>query len=76
MSLISLCSVSLKYGLKPLLVDADLSVQAGDSIALVGRNGCGKTSLLKLIAGLNASLKDTISSCQSLVQTVSASRHC
>ena len=53
MSLISLCSVSLKYGLKPLLVDADLSVQAGDSIALVGRNGCGKTSLLKLIAGLN-----------------------
>lgn len=53
MSLISLCSVSLKYGLKPLLVDADLSVQAGDSIALIGRNGCGKTSLLKLIAGLN-----------------------
>lgn len=52
MSLISLSDVTLKYGVKPLLAGADLNIQPADSLALVGRNGCGKTSLLKIIAGL------------------------
>ncbi len=52
MSLISISDVSLKFGLKPLLKSADLNIQQGDFMALVGRNGAGKTSLLKLIAGL------------------------
>ncbi len=52
MSLISLNNVSLRYGTQVLLDCADLNIENGDSMALVGRNGCGKTSLLKLIAGL------------------------
>lgn len=52
MSLISLSDVSLRFGVKPLLDSANLNIQQGDFMALVGRNGAGKTSLLKLIAGL------------------------
>ena len=52
MSLISLSDVSLRYGVKPLLDSANLNIQQGDFMALVGRNGAGKTSLLKLIAGI------------------------
>ncbi len=52
MSLISISDVSLKFGLKPLLKSANLNIQQGDFMALVGRNGAGKTSLLKLIAGI------------------------
>ena len=53
MSLISLSNVSLKFGVKVLLDGADLNILEGDSVALVGRNGTGKTSLLKIVAGLN-----------------------
>lgn len=52
MSLISFSGVSLKFDTNVLLDNADLSLGAGDRLAIVGRNGCGKTSLLKLMAGL------------------------
>ena len=52
MSLISFSGVSLKFDTNVLLDNADLSLCAGDRLAIVGRNGCGKTSLLKLMAGL------------------------
>lgn len=51
MGLVSLNNVSLKYGLRALLDEANLSVEDGDSMSLIGRNGCGKTTLLKMIAG-------------------------
>ena len=52
MGLISLNNVSLRYGAHVLLDRANLSVEQGDALAIVGRNGCGKTSLLKIIAGI------------------------
>ncbi len=51
MNLISLSSVSLRFGARVLLRDASLSVLESDRLALVGPNGCGKTSLMKLMTG-------------------------
>jgi ATP-binding cassette subfamily F protein uup len=50
--LLTLQSVHLSFGGTPLLIDAELSVSAGERLCLVGRNGSGKTTLLKIAAGL------------------------
>ena len=50
--LLTLKSIALTFGGAPLLVDAELSVAAGDRVSLVGRNGSGKSTLLKIAAGL------------------------
>lgn len=39
-------------GERPVLAGIDLSVQAGETVALMGRNGAGKTTLLKHLAGV------------------------
>ncbi|MEA3273933.1 MAG: ATP-binding cassette domain-containing protein [Pseudomonadota bacterium] len=51
MPLITLQSITLSYGLPPLLEDVSLSVDKGERICLLGRNGTGKSTLLKVIAG-------------------------
>jgi len=43
--------MQLAFGDLPLLDGASLSVQRGDKLGLIGRNGSGKSALLKLIAG-------------------------
>ena len=49
---LKLDAIRLTFGGTPLLDGADLSVSAGERIALVGRNGSGKSTLLKIAAGL------------------------
>jgi len=39
------------YGTTPVLQDLDLSVAAGERVAVLGRNGAGKTTLLKTVMG-------------------------
>ena len=51
MSLLRLKNVHLAYGHRPLLDAADLQLQRRERVALLGRNGAGKSSLLKLLAG-------------------------
>jgi osmoprotectant transport system ATP-binding protein len=46
---VSLTSVRFAYGPRIVLEDVHLAVNAGESVALVGRSGIGKTTLLKLI---------------------------
>jgi ATPase subunit of ABC transporter with duplicated ATPase domains len=48
---ITATSLELRAGSRILLSDATLRVQPGDRIGLVGRNGAGKTSSLRVLAG-------------------------
>jgi ATP-binding cassette subfamily F protein uup len=49
--LVSVEQASLAFGDAPLLDHADLALDSGERVALIGRNGSGKTSLMKVIAG-------------------------
>jgi ATP-binding cassette subfamily F protein uup len=51
MPLLTLDQVSLAYGHVPLFERVNLRIDAGERIALIGRNGSGKSSLLKIAAG-------------------------
>ncbi len=49
--MIQFSGISLRRGPEPLFENASLSIFAGDKIGIVGRNGCGKSSLLALLQG-------------------------
>lgn len=51
-NLVSLERVHKSYGVRPLLDGVSLGVGAGERIGVVGRNGDGKTTLLRLLGGL------------------------
>jgi len=51
MALISLQDISLSFGGLPVLDRITMQVEAGERVCLVGRNGEGKSSLMRLIAG-------------------------
>src|SRR5271154_3594661 len=50
--LLQLKDIALTFGGTPLLSGAELSVGPGERVSLVGRNGTGKSTLLKIAAGL------------------------
>jgi ATP-binding cassette subfamily F protein uup len=52
MAVLSLSGAHLAFGHVALLDDAALSLEAGERLGLIGRNGAGKSSLLRVIAGL------------------------
>jgi ABC transport system ATP-binding/permease protein len=52
MALITLLDAQLAFGHAALLDHADFSLEAGERVGLIGRNGAGKSSLLKILAGL------------------------
>ncbi len=52
MALISLSKAQLAFGHVALLDHADFSLEAGERVGLIGRNGTGKSSLLRIIAGV------------------------
>jgi len=53
-------SKSYNAGKKPIIEDLDLDIQKGEIVILMGRSGCGKTTLLNLIAGLDRPDKGSI----------------
>ncbi len=50
-NLVSLDNVSLAYGLDSLLDNVKLQIGKGERVCLIGRNGAGKSSLLKIVEG-------------------------
>jgi ATP-binding cassette subfamily F protein uup len=52
MALISLRDVSIQYGGPAVLDEVSFSIEPGDRACITGRNGEGKSTLLKIIAGL------------------------
>jgi len=51
MPLVFLDRVSIAYGHLPLLADASLQVEARERVCVIGRNGTGKSTLLRIIGG-------------------------
>ncbi|AEH50201.1 ABC transporter ATP-binding protein [Pseudothermotoga thermarum] len=49
---VSLINVSKSFGKLKVLENVNLTIRSKDAIAVVGKSGCGKTTLLRLIAGL------------------------
>jgi ATP-binding cassette subfamily F protein uup len=52
MALITLLNAQLAFGHVPLLDHADFALESGERVGLIGRKGAGKSSLLKILAGL------------------------
>jgi putative ABC transport system ATP-binding protein len=51
---------SYNSGRKPIIENLDLDIRKGEMVILMGRSGCGKTTLLNLIAGLDRPDKGSI----------------
>jgi ATP-binding cassette subfamily F protein uup len=51
MPLLRLSNISIAYGTHALLKNADFQLDAGERVGLLGRNGEGKSTLMKIIAG-------------------------
>jgi len=66
-SALSIRGLNKAFGQKPVLVGLDLDVPNGSLTAVLGRSGCGKTTLMRLLAGFEAADSGTIRVDETLV---------
>ena len=66
-TIISATEITVRYGERAVLDAATLAIDEGDRIGLVGRNGCGKTTFLRILAGLQPTDTGVVSSRRDLV---------
>lgn len=59
--MISIENISVEFGAKPLFTDVSYVINRRDRIALVGKNGAGKSTMLKIIAGLQSPTSGRVS---------------
>ncbi|HFU4203538.1 TPA: ABC transporter ATP-binding protein [Streptococcus suis] len=48
------CNLSKSFGSQEVLTNVNFDIQSGDIVGLIGKNGCGKTTLMKMILGLTS----------------------
>ncbi|WP_395741575.1 ABC-F family ATP-binding cassette domain-containing protein [Prosthecobacter sp.] len=60
-AVISAKDLRLQFGLQQVFIDATMSIHEGEKLGLVGRNGCGKTSLMRILEGTEKPDSGTIS---------------
>ena len=62
MSILELYDLTMRYpsAAEPCIRELDLTVERGEILALLGESGCGKTTLLKLVAGLERPTAGTV----------------
>lgn len=65
-AVLSVKDLCLKFSLQEVLTNATFAVEEGEKVGLVGRNGSGKSSLLKIIAGLDRPDSGVVSRKQNL----------
>ena len=60
MALMTLRNISLSFGMAPILDGVNLTIEPGERVSLVGRNGTGKSSLMKIMAGVRGADEGTV----------------
>ncbi len=60
MSIITLSNITKRYDPDIILDDISIAIAPGDRIGLIGRNGCGKTTLLKIMCGILTDFKGDV----------------
>ena len=50
------------YGIQPILEDISFSISSNERVGLIGPNGCGKTTLMRILAGLEQPDSGTVAS--------------
>lgn len=66
-AVLSLKDLTLRFGNQEVLAGATLAIGEGEKVGLVGRNGCGKSSLLRIIAGEEQADGGIVSRSQGLI---------
>ena len=66
-TILSASEITVRYGERAVIDAATLGIEEGDRIGLVGRNGCGKTTFLRILAGLQAPDSGVVSGRRDLV---------
>lgn len=59
--MVSIEQLSVEFGVKPLFTDVNYVINRHDRIALVGKNGAGKSTMLKIIAGIQNPTRGRVS---------------
>src|SRR3989454_9445843 len=68
-SIIAATEITVRFGERAVLDAATLAIEEGDRIGLVGRNGCGKTTFLRILAGLQSPDSGEVSGRRDLVSS-------